>query len=99
MAIDGNWKVTVSAPTGPLATTLVVTSAGSTFTGTQSGEREAATVSSGRIEGDQISWSIAITQPMSLQLDFAGVLKDNQMSGNVRAGFMGSFPFTGVREA
>lgn len=96
-AIDGNWKVTIDSPMGPLETLLAIKSEGDTFTAILSGQGQTAAVSDGRLAGDAITWSNEITKPMRLRLEFTGTLKDDAMSGKVRAGLMGSFAFTGVR--
>jgi hypothetical protein len=38
------------------------------------------------------------TKPMKLKVEFAGVVDGTQMSGKVKTGLMGSFPFTGAKQ-
>jgi hypothetical protein len=103
MAVDGTWKVTIKGPMGPMQTTLIIKSEGGAFAGTQSGQGQSTQVTDGKVEGEgasqgqSISWSNQITTPMKMRLEYAGVLAGNEMSGKVKAGFMGTFPFTGVR--
>jgi hypothetical protein len=99
MSVDGTWKVTIKGPMGAMATTLVVKSEGSAFTGTQSGQGQSAAVTDGKLTADQISWSNQITTPMKMRLEYVGLLTGKEITGKVKAGFMGSFPFTAVRES
>jgi hypothetical protein len=99
MSVDGTWKVTIKGPMGPMVTTLVVKSEGNAFTGTQSGQGQSAAVADGKVTEEQISWSNQITTPMKMKLEYSGVLADKEISGKVKAGFMGSFPFTALRES
>ncbi len=83
---------------GAMATQLTIKSVGSAFTGTQSGQGQSAEVTDGKVEGDQITWSNNITVPLKMRLEYSGVVSGNEMSGKVKAGPMGSFAFTGMRE-
>lgn len=79
--------------------TLTLDSANGTLSGTQSGE--GVTTQIHQITYDSatgnIAWSNQIAKPMKLTLQFTGTVKDERMTGKVKAGFMGSFPFTAVR--
>jgi hypothetical protein len=99
MSMDGSWKVTIKGPMGAMATTLVIKSDGDSFIGTQSGQGQSSAITDGKVAGDQVTWSNQITTPMKMKFEYSGVLAGNQISGKVKAGFMGSFPFTGARES
>ena len=98
MSVDGSWKVTIRSPIGVIETRLVAKSQGNTFTGTLSGQGQSTEITDGKVVGDQISWSAQISTPMKMTLEYAGVLGEREMSGKVKAGGMGSFSFSGVRE-
>jgi hypothetical protein len=51
------------------------------------------------IATNNLSWSAKITNPLPLTLDFAGTVEGDKLSGSVKAGSFGSFPFTGSRTA
>lgn len=97
MSVDGNWNITMSTPMGERKATLSLQSSGTALTGTQAAEAGSADLKEGKIEGDQISWSVSITNPMPLKLDFSGTVHGDAMEGQMRVGFMGSFPFTATR--
>jgi len=84
-AAVGTWGVTIHGPTGPQETTLELNSADGVLGGVQS-------AASG-----EIVWINKIKKPLPLKLEFRGVVEGNLMSGKVKAGIMGSFPFTAVK--
>ena len=97
MAIDGTWNVTMDTPLGERKATLTVSSAGATLTGTQSAEGATGTIYDGTVTGDEASWKVDITSPMSMTLEFNGKVAGDELTGNMQAGMYGSWPFTGKR--
>lgn len=49
------------------------------------------------VDGGKIRWINRVTKPMKLKVEFNGVIEGNNMSGKCKAGFMGSYPFTGTK--
>ena len=96
-SVEGEWTVTIKGPTGPQATTLVLERIDGRLTGTQSGEGTTTPINEARFEGGRIFWANQITKPMKLKLEFSGTVDGASMSGKVKTGFMGSFPFTAVK--
>ncbi len=97
VSVDGNWTITVKGPTGAESTTLVLESVGGKLTGTQSGRGMSSQILDAKVDNGKIFWINQITKPMKMKLEFSGVVEGGTMSGKVKAGFMGSFPFTGVK--
>jgi len=98
VSIEGKWNLTIKSPTGPQATTLVLQRSGDVLTGTQSGQGMSSPISDVRLEGNSLFWKNEVTKPMKLKLEFTAALDGNTLSGKVKAGFMGSYSFTGVKE-
>ena len=96
--IEGKWTVTIKGPTGPMATTLTLERVGDAITGTQEGQGQSSAIRDARLEGDKLVWVNEVAKPMKLRLEFSAVIAGRSMSGKVKAGFMGSYPFTGVKE-
>jgi cytochrome P450 len=96
--LEGKWTVTVKGPTGPMPSTLVLERKDGVLTGSMSGQGTTTAISDAKLEGDKISWINHVTKPMKLKAEFSGVISGKEMSGKVKTGFMGSFPFTGVKE-
>jgi hypothetical protein len=97
MAVDGNWNITMSTPMGDRNATLSLKSAGGALTGTQGAEGNSAEIFDGKVNGDEVSWKVSITNPMPLTLEFTGKVSGDAISGEMGIGPMGSFPFTGAR--
>jgi hypothetical protein len=83
---------------GAQESTLVLSNAGGTPTGTQSaGSSEGRPVDDLSVNGNDVSWKSSITRPMSLTLEFSGTVAGDSMSGKVKLGMFGTQSFSGVR--
>jgi hypothetical protein len=99
MAVDGKWEITINSPMGAQKATLDLATSGNALTGTQQAAQGSGPLENGKVEGDAVSWSAKITSPMPLTLDFTGTVDGDKLSGSVKAGAFGSFPFSGNRLA
>jgi hypothetical protein len=98
MAVDGTWKLVVSTPMGAQESTLVVSTSGSTLTGTQSaGSGDGRPIDEGTVDGNDITWKASITKPMPMTLEFSGTVDGDSLTGSVKLGMFGSASFTGTR--
>jgi cytochrome P450 len=97
--IEGKWTVTVKGPTGPMASTLTLERVDGALTGTQEGQGQSSPIRDARLEGDKLVWANEVAKPMKLKLQFSAVISGRSMTGSMKAGFMGSYPFTGVKES
>jgi hypothetical protein len=99
VAIDGVWTVTIHGPTGPQETSLELNTTGGVLGGTQSSLGQVETINEITFDSTtgELVWVNKIKKPLPLTLKFQGVVEGKTMSGKVSAGFMGSFPFTGVK--
>ena len=98
-SVDGEWEVVVKSPMGPMATKLVLRTVDGKLTGEQTGEGSTSAVEQASYDSStgNITWSNKVTKPMKITSTFSGKVENNQMSGKVKAGFMGSFSFTGTK--
>jgi len=78
---------------------LDIASNGGALTGTQTAQQGSGPLENGKVDGNAVSWSAKITTPIPLTLDFNGTVDGDKLSGSVKAGSFGSFPFTGSRTA
>lgn len=99
MAVDGKWEIVINSPMGAQKAVLDMASNGNSLTGTQTAQQGSGPLENGKIDGNNVSWSAKITSPLPLTLDFAGTVEGDKLSGSVKAGSFGSFPFTGSRSA
>jgi hypothetical protein len=97
MAVDGKYSITINSPMGPQPATLELKAEGGTLTGTQSAQQGSMAIANGKVDGDNVSWSVAITSPFPMTLEFSGAVSGDAISGSVKAGSFGSFPFSGKR--
>jgi len=95
-AADGNWKITINTPLGAQEVTASITTSGDTFTGKTEGRMGASDIS-GKVNGNTLTWSANITQPMPMTLEFEATVDGDAMKGNVKLGAFGNAPLTGVR--
>lgn len=99
MAIDGKWEITINSPMGAQKATLDLKAEGATLSGSQTAMGGTQAVTNGKIDGNNLSWSGSITSPMPMTLEFNGTVDGDKLSGSVKAGAFGSFPFSGGRAA
>ena len=97
MSADGTWNLTMQTPMGERRSTLTLSTAGGTLTGTQQAEGDTTDIAEGTVNGNDVSWKVAITNPMPLTLTFSGTVDGNSLNGNADTGMFGSFPFQGTR--
>ena len=97
MAADGTWNLTMQTPMGERRSTLTLSTAGGSLTGTQEAEGNTTEIAAGTVSGDSVSWQVSITNPMPLTLTFNGTVNGNALTGSADTGMFGSFPFEGTR--
>lgn len=97
MAIDGKWNTVVKSPMGDQKSVVTFKQDGNTLTGSGEAQGNTTQLQDGKIDGNAVSWKIAITSPMPMTLEFTGTLDGDAMSGQVKAGAFGSFPWSGTR--
>ena len=98
MSVAGKWKLIVKGPTGPMSSILELTEADGVLSGTQSGQGSSSDLSEGKLEGSNIYWVNHTTKPMKMKLEFKGTVDGNAMTGKVKVGMIGSYPFTASLE-
>jgi hypothetical protein len=96
MSADGNWKITINTPMGAQVVDAEIKTSGDTFTGTTKGQMGSQEVS-GKVDGDTLTWSADITNPMPMKLEFTAKVDGDKMSGNVKLGMFGNAALSGVR--
>jgi len=99
MAVDGKWEIVINSPLGAQKAQLDLKADGSTLTGSQQAAQGSGPLENGKVDGNNLSWSAKINSPMPMTLDFSGAVDGDKLSGSVKAGSFGSFPFSGTRVA
>lgn len=96
MSADGKWKITINTPMGAQEVEADITTSGDTFTGKTEGRMGSQEIT-GKVAGDTLTWSSAITSPMPMTLEFEAKVDGDKMTGNVKLGAFGNAPLSGVR--
>ena len=96
MSADGNWKITINTPMGARTMDVAITTSGDSFTGNVNSEMGSQEVT-GKVDGDTLTWSTDITQPMPMKLEFTAKVEGDKMTGNVKLGMFGNAALTGER--
>ena len=97
MAVDGKWEITINSPMGAQKATLDLKADGGALSGSQTAAQGSGPLENGKVDGNAVSWSAKITSPMPMTLEFTGNVEGDKLSGSVKAGSFGSFPFSGSR--
>ena len=94
MSVVGTYKITINSPMGAQEASLTLNDDG---TGNMSGAQGSQDLDEVTIEGNAASWSTEIQQPMPMKLEFTATVDGDDISGDVKAGAFGSFPFSGSK--
>jgi hypothetical protein len=97
MSYTGNWKIIINSPMGDQESSLALTESENKLTGTQSSKFGSGDIANGVVDGSNASWSIDITQPFAMTLEFSAQLDGNAISGTVKLGSFGESSFKGSR--
>ncbi len=87
------WKITITSPMGETNAELQLMQDGQNLTGEMSGKGGSGPIESGRVSGDQLSWTCRIQKPMPMALKFSGTRQDGEISGTVKFGMFASGTF------
>jgi hypothetical protein len=82
---------------GDQKTVLTIKSSGNTFTGTNAGAQGSTEITDGKIDGDNLSWTMDVKQPFPMKLEGKLTVSGDTLSGAIKAGNFGSFTTTGTR--
>ncbi|MBI1199343.1 MAG: hypothetical protein GC203_15895 [Phenylobacterium sp.] len=96
MSADGNWKITINTPMGARTMDVNIATSGDSFTGKVDSEMGSQEVT-GKVDGDTLTWSTDITNPMPMKLEFTAKVEGDKMNGNVKLGMFGNASLTGER--
>ena len=100
MSVAGTYDTVVKSPMGDQKGTFTVVPGddGNTFTGSMAGGMGSMDVKDGRIDGNDLSWTMDMTVPMPMSLNCKATVAGDQMTGTVNAGAFGDMALTGERQ-
>ncbi len=96
--LTGKWKLALNAPQGPEERTADLTMADDgTLSGSVTGPRGTASITSGWVSGNKFSFTISITMgPRTIEATYNGTVEGNKITGTVSFG-PATIDFTGTR--
>jgi hypothetical protein len=94
--IDGKWNISIDTPMGARSGVLELRTSGTTLAGSLSHAEHRAEISDGKVNGNQLTWSAKITQPMRMSFKFTAVVEGDRISGSAKH-LLGKARFTGTR--
>ena len=97
MSADGTWNVTLNTPMGAQAGTLELATDGNTLTGTMSGPQGSMELENGTADGDSLSGTVNMTQPMPITIEATATVDGDEISGEAKLGAFGTATFSGSR--
>ncbi|MCY3541563.1 MAG: hypothetical protein F4X56_03690 [Gammaproteobacteria bacterium] len=95
--VDGTWNIEVNTPMGKQSAEVSVDADGDSFTGSIAITQGSSPITDGQVDGNKLTWSVKITQPMPMTLEFAVEVNGDDMSGFVKLGMFGSSAVKGSR--
>ena len=96
MSADGNWKITMNTPMGARTVVVAIATSGDAFAGKVDSEMGTQEVT-GKIDGDTLTWSTDITNPMPMTLEFTVKVDGDKMTGKCKLGTFGIADLAGER--
>src|SRR5882724_4145591 len=97
--LQGDWEITIAAPTGPLPVTGVINQNGQTFSGTLKTTFGPAEIKSGKLDGNDFSLSLSVAgEGRPFPATLTGKLDGDKLKGTVTSP-QGTFDVTGERKA
>ena len=95
--VDGKWNCSVDSPMGEQDFVLTVVSNGDSFSGSAEGNIGHKDIPEGVVNGNELSWSMAISKPMPITLSCKATVSGDSLEGKVKAGIFGTFLIKGSR--
>ena len=97
MSIDGDWNVTINSPMGAQEGTLTLDASGGGLSGKMAAPQGTEAFEGGTVDGNKLTWTLKMTSPMPMDLEFDVEINGDELSGNVKLGAFGSATLTGTR--
>ena len=98
MAADGTWKIDLKTPMGAQAVTLVLVTDGGALSGSLQSAMGGADFTDGTVDGDDLAWTVKLTQPMPIEVALAATVDGDAITGTAKLGSFGDATFEGTRE-
>jgi hypothetical protein len=95
--VDGTWNCTMTSPMGAGSVTLTLRTEGSDLSGTLVSDQGTMEFTGGTVDGDTLSWTVSLQQPMPIQIDTTATIDGDTLTGESKLGSFGTAQLTGTR--
>jgi hypothetical protein len=95
--VDGVWRCTMDTPMGEQTVMLTLSTAGDVLSGDAQSPFGSQSFTAGTVRGRALTWSISVTEPMQVDLDFRATIEGDRLDGVVDTGLFGEQTFSGTR--
>jgi hypothetical protein len=82
---------------GAQSMTLTLTTSGSDLSGKLEGPQGAMEFTGGTVDGDNLTWTVSIDQPMKMDIQTTAKVDGDTLTGESKLGSFGTAQLTGTR--
>lgn len=93
----GTWNVVLDTPIGKMDVVLVITENDGVIQGTASTDKETVEFIDATANGNELTWTQAVTTPMRLTLKFDVTVDGDSITGTAKAGILPASKLQGTR--
>ena len=97
MSYTGTWNLTMQTPMGNREVSVALTEDGGALTGTASADGNSNEIKDGSVADGKAKFSVDVTSPMPLTLEFEIEADGDAVTGNCKLGMFGNAPVTGSK--
>jgi hypothetical protein len=99
MSVAGSYDCVTKTPMGDQKSVFTVVDNGDgTFSGTNAGGTGTLQIENGKIDGNNLTWTMNMTVPMPMKLEGSATVDGDQLTGSINAGAFGAMPMSGTRQ-
>jgi len=99
MSVEGVYDCVTKSPMGDQESVLTIKQDGDTITGTNEGAQGSRDIEDGKVNGNELTWSMNMTSPMPMKLEAKATVDGDKLEGTVNAGAFGDMPMTGTKRS
>ena len=96
-SVDGAYDCVTKTPMGDQSGVFTVISTGDRFHGTIAGSLGSMDVENGKVDGNRLTWTMAMQFPMPMTIDCEATVEGDVLTGTLQLGAFGAAAITGKR--
>ena len=100
MSVAGSYDCVTKTPMGDQKSVFTITDNGDgTFSGKNAGAMGSMDIENGKIDGNNLTWTMNMTVPMPMKLEGSATVDGDHLTGSINAGAFGNMAMSGTRQA